>query len=452
MSSFTTHDGTQIYYKDWGTGQPVVFSHGWPLSADAWDAQMKFMADHGYRCIAHDRRGNGRSSQPWDGNDMDTYADDLAALMQELDVRDAMHVGHSTGGGEVARYIGRHGTSRVAKAVLVSAVPPLMVKTPGNPGGLPIEVFDALRASVIADRAQAFREMADGPFFGANRPGSNVSQGVRDFFWLQGMMGGFKGAVDCIKAFSETDFTEDLKPLYSTAQFSLQTGQHQYGLKWYGQIFADPAFRSSFLFSLRLSVETVVIGLVLMVPTVYWVHLRLPRLRPVMDVVSILPFVVPPVALVVGLSGAFNAMPWLLASSQILALAYVIQALPFTYRSLDAGMRAIDVRTLTEAAQSCGAPPWKTLLLVILPNIRTAMLGGAFLTLAIVMGEYTISSLLLFQTFAVYMQYVGETQAQPAAALAIISFMLTWGAMMGLFLLSRRGRVGSGGSVAAVGR
>ena len=243
-----------------------------------------------------------------------------------------------------------------------------------------------------------------------------------------------------------------LVPLYSTLQFSLQTGQHQYGLKWYGQIFADPAFRSSFLFSLRLSVETVVIGLLLMVPTVYWVHLRLPRLRPVMDVVSILPFVVPPVALVVGLAGAFTAMPWLLASSQILALAYVIQALPFTYRSLDAGMRAIDVRTLTEAAQSCGAPPWKTLLFVILPNIRTAMLGGAFLTLAIVMGEYTISSLLLFQTFAVYMQYIGETKAQPAAALAIISFMLTWGAMMGLFLLSRRGRVGGGATGAAVSR
>jgi putative spermidine/putrescine transport system permease protein len=244
-----------------------------------------------------------------------------------------------------------------------------------------------------------------------------------------------------------------LVPLYSTLEFSLETGQHQYGLKWYGQIFADPAFRSSFLFSLRLSVETVIIGLLLMVPTIYWVHLRLPRLRPVMDVISILPFVVPPVALVVGLSGAFNTMPWLLSSSQILAFAYVIQALPFTYRSLDAGMRAIDVRTLTEAAQSCGAPPWKTLLFVILPNIRTAMLGGAFLTLAIVMGEYTIASLLLFQTFAVYMQYVGETQAQPAAALAIISFGLTWGAMMGLFVLSgRRGRVSGGATGAAVGR
>ena len=242
-----------------------------------------------------------------------------------------------------------------------------------------------------------------------------------------------------------------LVPLYSTLEFSLETGRHQYGLKWYGQIFADPAFRSSFLFSLRLSVETVIIGLLLMVPTIYWVHLRLPQLRPLMDVISILPFVVPPVALVVGLAGAFNAMPWLLASSQILALAYVIQALPFTYRSLDAGMRAIDVRTLTEAAQSCGAPPWKTLLFVILPNIRTAMLGGAFLTLAIVMGEYTISSLLLFQTFAVYMQYIGDTEAQPAAALAIISFGLTWGAMMVLFLISRR-RGGGMGQGAAVSR
>ena len=211
MSTFRTQDGTRIYYKDWGSGQPVVFSHGWPLSADAWDSQMKALADHGYRCIAHDRRGHGRSSQPWHGNDMDTYADDLAALMQALDVRDAIHIGHSTGGGEVARYIGRHGTSRVAKAVLVSAVPPLMVKTQANPGGLPIEVFDGLRASVTADRAQAFREMADGPFFGANRPGSSVSQGIRDSFWLQGMMAGFNAAVDCIKAFSETDFTEDLK-------------------------------------------------------------------------------------------------------------------------------------------------------------------------------------------------------------------------------------------------
>jgi len=243
-----------------------------------------------------------------------------------------------------------------------------------------------------------------------------------------------------------------LVPLYSTLQFSLDTGRHSYGFKWYAQIFADPMFRTSFLFSLRLAVETVVIGLVLMVPTVYWVHLRLPQLRPVMDVVTILPFVVPPVALVVGLSGVFNVMPWLLANSQILAFIYVILALPFTYRSLDAGMRAINVKTLTEAAQSVGAPGWKTLLFVILPNIRTAMLGGAFLTLAIVMGEYTISSLLLFNTFAVYMQYIGGTEAQPAAALAIISFTLTWGAMMGLFLLSRRrGRAGSPG-VTAVSR
>ncbi len=243
-----------------------------------------------------------------------------------------------------------------------------------------------------------------------------------------------------------------LVPLYSTLQFSLETGQHAYGFKWYGQIFTDPMFRSSFLFSLRLALETVVIGLVLMVPTVYWIHLRLPQLRPLMDIISILPFVVPPVALVVGLSGAFNVMPWLLSSSQILAFIYVILALPFTYRSLDAGMRAIDVRTLTEAAQSVGAPGWKTLTFVILPNIRTAMLGGAFLTLAIVMGEYTISSLLLFNTFAVYIYYIGNTEAQPAAALAIISFTLTWGAMMGLFLLSRRrGRL-EGGTGAAVSR
>ncbi len=243
-----------------------------------------------------------------------------------------------------------------------------------------------------------------------------------------------------------------LVPLYSTLQFSLDTGPHTYGFKWYAQIFADPMFRTSFLFSLRLAIETVVIGLVLMVPTVYWVHLRLPQLRPLMDVITILPFVVPPVALVVGLAGVFNVMPWLLANSQILAFIYVIFALPFTYRSLDAGMRAIDVRTLTEAAQSVGAPGWKTLLFVILPNIRTAMLGGAFLTVAIVMGEYTISSLLLFNTFAVYMQYIGGTEAQPAAALAIISFTLTWGAMMGLFLLSRRrGRTGGPG-VTAVSR
>ena len=239
-----------------------------------------------------------------------------------------------------------------------------------------------------------------------------------------------------------------LVPLYSTLQFSLETSEHGYGFKWYASIFADPSFRTSFLFSLRLAVETVIIGLGLMVPTVYWIHLKLPRLRPVMDIISIVPFVVPPVALVVGLSGAFTLMPWLLSSSQILAFVYVILALPFTYRSLDAGMSAIKVRTLTEAAQSCGAPAWKTLVHVILPNIRTAMLGGAFLTLAIVMGEFTISSLLLFPTFAVYIQYIGNTKAQPAAALAIISFGLTWGAMMGLFLLSRRrGGVGQGAAV-----
>jgi len=209
MSTLTTQDGTQIYYKDWGTGQPVVFSHGWPLSADAWDAQMVFLAERGFRVIAHDRRGHGRSSQPWNGNDMDTYADDLAALIEKLDLRDAVMVGHSTGGGEVARYIGRHGTKRVAKAVLLSAVPPLMLKTAGNPGGLPIEVFDGIRAGVIADRSQFFKDLTT-PFYGGNRAGAVVSQGVRDSFWLQGMLAGHKNALDCIKAFSETDFTEDL--------------------------------------------------------------------------------------------------------------------------------------------------------------------------------------------------------------------------------------------------
>jgi non-heme chloroperoxidase len=199
-----------LYYKDWGSGQPIVFSHGWPLSADAWEDQMMFLASHGYRCIAHDRRGHGRSSQPWNGNDMDTYADDLATLVEALDLRNAVHVGHSTGGGEVARYIGRHGTKRVAKAVLVNGIPPLMLKTPANPDGLPIEAFDAIRAGVLADRSQFFKDLT-APFYGANRPGATVSQGVRDSFWLQGMQAGLKGAFDCIKVFSETDHTEDLK-------------------------------------------------------------------------------------------------------------------------------------------------------------------------------------------------------------------------------------------------
>jgi non-heme chloroperoxidase len=210
MATITTKDATQIYYRDWGAGQPVVFSHGWPLSGDAFEDQMFFLASRGYRCIAHDRRGHGRSSQPWRGNDLDTYADDLAELTEKLDLRDAIHVGHSTGGGEVARYIGRHGTGRVAKAVLIGAISPLMLKTPGNPGGLPIEVFDQLRAGVQGDRSQFFKDLSM-PFYGYNRPGAKVSEGVRNAFWLQGMMAGFPACYLCIKAFSETDTTEDLK-------------------------------------------------------------------------------------------------------------------------------------------------------------------------------------------------------------------------------------------------
>ncbi len=211
MSTITTKDGTQIYYKEWGTGQPVVFSHGWPLNSDSWEAQMFFLAANGYRCIAHDRRGHGRSSQPWNGNDMDTYADDLSELIEMLDLKDIFLIGFSAGGGEVARYIGRHGTKRVAKIALIAAVPPFRLKTAANPDGEPMEKFDKTRADSIADRSQFYRDIASGPFFGANRPGSTVSQGTIDSFWLQGMQAGAQNTFDCIKAFSETDFRADLK-------------------------------------------------------------------------------------------------------------------------------------------------------------------------------------------------------------------------------------------------
>ena len=212
MATITTKDGTQIYYKDWGKGQPIVFSHGWPLSADDWDGQMLFFGQRGYRVIAHDRRGHGRSTQTWDGNEMNTYADDLAALFEKLDLKDAIMVGHSTGGGEVARYLGRHGAKRVSKAVLISSVPPLMLKTEKNPAGLPISVFDGLRAALAANRAQFYQDITL-PFYGYNRPGAKISEGIREHWWLQGMLGSVKAHYDCIKAFSETDFTEDLKKI-----------------------------------------------------------------------------------------------------------------------------------------------------------------------------------------------------------------------------------------------
>jgi non-heme chloroperoxidase len=212
MPTITTKDGTEIYYKDWGSGQPITFSHGWPLNADAWDAQMLYLGQQGYRVIAHDRRSHGRSGQTWDGNEMDTYADDLAALFEHLDLKKTVMIGHSTGGGEVARYIGRHGSKRVAKAVLISAVPPIMVKSDKNPGGLPIDVFDGIRAGVVNDRSQFYKDLSM-PFFGYNRPGAKISEGVRENFWLQSMMGGVKGEYDCIKAFSETDFNDDLKKI-----------------------------------------------------------------------------------------------------------------------------------------------------------------------------------------------------------------------------------------------
>jgi non-heme chloroperoxidase len=218
MSTVTTKDGTSIFYKDWGKGQPIVFSHGWPLNADAWDEQLVFFASNGYRAIAHDRRGHGRSSQPWNGNEMDTYADDLAAVLDKLELKDAILVGHSTGGGEVTRYLGRHGANRVSKLVLVGAVPPLMLKTEANPGGLPMSAFDAIRAGVANNRSQFYKELAV-PFFGGNRAGAKVAQGLLDQFWLQSMQVGLKGALDCIKAFSETDFTEDLKKINTPTLF-----------------------------------------------------------------------------------------------------------------------------------------------------------------------------------------------------------------------------------------
>jgi non-heme chloroperoxidase len=212
MPTITTKDGAQIFYKDWGKGQPIVFSHGWPLTADDWDGQMLFFGQRGYRVIAHDRRGHGRSSQTWDGNEMDTYADDLAALFEALDLKDAIMVGHSTGGGEVARYLGRYGTARAAKAALISAVPPLMLKTDQNPGGLPLSAFDELRVALAANRPQFYKDITL-PFYGYNRPGAKISEGIREHWWLQGMMGSVKAHYDCIKAFSETDFTEDLKKI-----------------------------------------------------------------------------------------------------------------------------------------------------------------------------------------------------------------------------------------------
>lgn len=211
MNTITTSDGTQIYFKEWGVGQAVVFSHGWPLNSDMWEAQMVFLANHGYRCIAHDRRGHGRSSQPWSGNDMDRYAEDLSELIEVLNLEAIVLIGFSAGGGEIARYIGNHGTQRVAKAALISAIPPLMLKTPANPDGLPLEKFDAIRAGSSSDRSQFYRDLAQGPFFGANRKGAKVSQGMMDSFWLQGMQAGHQNTYDCIKAFSETDFTSDLK-------------------------------------------------------------------------------------------------------------------------------------------------------------------------------------------------------------------------------------------------